>query len=128
MNGLMLRPLAEPMRLSPEFRQGWLDALRSPEWAGKETYVELECGDRVCALGLALKINGVPTYDYGQNGYTQNDDESNPISYTWLKRQGVNVSRCWLIFDGPQDEEGNHVMTFAQFADWLEANSEAVSE
>ena len=109
------------MQLDAAFREQWLEALRSPEWEGHETYTTLgsERSERYCAMGLALRINGVPFHTTEGRA----DDPENPISYSWLRQRGVNPDLCWMVFD-KSDHYGFQTMTFAQFADWLEANSE----
>jgi hypothetical protein len=102
------------LQLQAEFRQAWLDALRSPEWEGRECYAKLCDGEgSFCALGLAAHVHGVELRPSSQGP-----------AYEWLERQ-VPEDDDWYtepyrVFDT------NQSMTFAQFADWLEANSEVV--
>jgi hypothetical protein len=98
--------LALRLKIPAALRQKWLEVLRSPEYQGRETYTQLHCEGDYCAIGLLAHAYGL-------------DAGNASIVYPWLEHQGVDPVDLCKPFDRQR-------MTFAQFADWLEAHSEPV--
>lgn len=114
-------------RLTPEFKAKWLEALRGGHY--KQGYRSLKDRGCFCCLGVALDV-----IDSGQwtfNGWGIDDErkserfsmsDTTPLG----KELGLSGDICNFLADlndGTQSDpaEKRH-WTFAEIADWIEAN------
>lgn len=107
------------MKLEPEFKAKWVAALRSGKY--KQGRRELRSvDDEFCCLGVAIDITHPETWELTRYGWKSTTGRHVPPVEFYME---WGLDGFWRLSDrndGEGEWRGNP-QTFAQIADWIEA-------
>lgn len=105
--------------MDPGIKTKWLEALRSGKY--KQGQKTLQQGDRFCCLGVLCDVMGVEKAKFGDDdnpGYAFEGSATALIPSGPADRAGLVEGTQWALVD-LNDNKGK---SFAEIADWIEAN------
>lgn len=121
-NEVVTTTAAAHARMDPEVKATWLAALRSGEYQQVRDLLRApEPKSAYCCLGVLCAITPGVTWDKDGDACYQEVDADGELPYSLQHQLGIKRETIGVLI-GMNDGKGMRPHSFAEIADWIEAN------